>query len=288
MSVWLVAVGTLAGTLSLVAVLVILTRCFIWHHKRRRESTPSSLVPSRTPPVLVPHQVSDLHKDSPLAPQDPPYCSNWLFFPQLSDSSVSEPQDSSFELYETTSVMCSDEVSGNYERESTSEGEMVLDDPRPHRVMIVYHPSLGVLHSQELQLVHDLNYPDIDPICLATKSPRIEPTTWLEKVSPTVDAILCIWSKQLRGDWDKNTHFTEALKTVVRLRKKITASVILQDGDKQYVPEMLTFNSCFDISQTREMGAFVKDIPLCVLKEKRKTTQTLPPRRSVAEPASPQ
>lgn len=186
---------------------------------------------------------------------------------------------------ENTSQILSGPMGG--ERESSNDREEILGCRRLYTVLIVYKPCTGPIESpeklQSLILADKLNRfgaQDIRPTCIDMVSVRQQPLRYLESTAPTVDAVLCVWTKEFREDWDNHAPFAQVLRRAIEVKEikdrdiSNFASLLLEEDDVDYIPDTLRMNPHFRIDDLQKIAAFVQDVPIPVHIRRRRHSGT--------------
>lgn len=300
------------AVLLLVGVVTVIIAYCVMRVKRRRRSVSDTI----TPPHV--HVLTSVYKDSTATgeenPELPLSLSNptngdYIRMSQLlstptghSPPGTDSTHSGSLELNldsENTSQILSRGECGHREGgmvETPSEIELFLGEPgRVFNVLIVYPPCPGwVEESREMTLALHLasqlrGYEGINPTCLDMVSMRNRPCVWLENATLTADAVLCMWTKQFREDWDSHSPFAQTLKTMITAKKikkqsySNIGSILLRESDKQYIPDVLIVNPDFKLHEIGKIVRFIKDMPLCVFRE----TEQIAASPTINEPYEP-
>lgn len=154
-------------------------------------------------------------------------------------------------------------------RGSSSEPEEIIVNLRA----LVMYPLLTPLKDTILsKLVAPLNeFKGIEPVSYDLVSVRQVPFTWAQQEIASADAVLCVWTKQFKRDWERRSTIINALETAIMAKicrdekcEKF-ATILLDESDRQFIPDLLAVNRVFTINDIHTIAAFVKDIPMSVL-----------------------
>lgn len=157
-------------------------------------------------------------------------------------------------------------------RGSSSEREPEEIIVKNLRALVVYPLQTPLKDTILSKLVAPLNeFKGIEPISYDLVSVRHVPFTWAQQEIASADAVLCVWTKQFKRDWERRSTIINALETAIMAKicrdekcEKF-ATILLDESDRQFIPDLLAVNRVFTINDIHMIAAFVKDIPMSVL-----------------------
>lgn len=157
-------------------------------------------------------------------------------------------------------------------RGSSSEREPEEIIVKNLRALVVYPLQTPLKDTILSKLVAPLNeFKGIEPVSYDLVSVRHVPFTWAQQEIASADAVLCVWTKQFKRDWERRSTIINALETAIMAKicrdekcEKF-ATILLDESDRQFIPDLLAVNRVFTINDIHMIAAFVKDIPMSVL-----------------------